>query len=170
MGLKKQIQDVIFRGDPQSVIWRSDATVLSPKSKIYSRKDCDVIFLRKLYDAQTRLSNREIWEAEFKDRLKFSYFRNLWQGTNWSYVMPEVFTEENKKYYLSKNSSSENKNATFSDEEVIIIRKRYVKEGAKAIHKDYEKRISFRGMEAVLRGQNYKHLPYYKKREKRWVE
>lgn len=39
--------EVIFQGSPEAVIWKSDVTTLSKKSKIYSRKDCDVIFLRK---------------------------------------------------------------------------------------------------------------------------
>ncbi len=39
--------EVIFKGNPEAVIWKSDVTTLTKKSKIYARKDCDVIFLRK---------------------------------------------------------------------------------------------------------------------------
>ncbi len=39
--------EVVFRGTPNDVIWRSEVTVLAENAKIYSRKDCDIIFLRK---------------------------------------------------------------------------------------------------------------------------
>lgn len=45
--LGKGVNHVSFHGDPYAVIWKSDVTVLGKKSKVYSRKDCDVIFLRK---------------------------------------------------------------------------------------------------------------------------
>lgn len=46
--------------------------------------------------------------------------------------MPEVFTEENKSYYIYQNSIGSNgASAKFTDEEVITIRKRYEKESAK---------------------------------------
>ena len=43
MKIKKT--EVIFQGSPEAVIWKSDVTTLSKKSKIYARKDCDIIFL-----------------------------------------------------------------------------------------------------------------------------
>ena len=39
--------EVLFGGRPDDVIWKSDVHVLSSKAKIYSRKDCDIVFLRK---------------------------------------------------------------------------------------------------------------------------
>ena len=98
----------------------------------------DVIFLRKLYDSQTKLTNKEIWEEHFKDKIQFSYFRNLWQGTNWSYVMPEVFTKENKEYYLKK-AKTPGKTGCFSDEEVIQMRKEYITQGPTELYEKYGK-------------------------------
>lgn len=129
----------------------------------------DVIFIRTLYGSRTRMSNREIWERYFKNKITFKYFRNLWRGMNWSHIMPEVFTEENKQYYISKNTGVVNQRASFSDDEVVQLRKRYRSETAPSIHQDYQDRITLRGMEAILRGQTYKHLPIYKKQEKCWV-
>lgn len=128
----------------------------------------DVIFLRELYNSKTELFQRDIWEDFFKEKVTFNYFRSLWKGYTWQDIMPEVFTEENKKFYQSKVGSGNRKSA-FSDVEVLELRKRYVTESAASIAADYEDRISLRGMEALLRGQNYQHLPIYKKREKRWV-
>ena len=45
--------------------------------------------------------------------------------------MPEVYTEENKKYYIYENSLGSNgSKAVLTDEEVISARQRYVKEDA----------------------------------------
>lgn len=46
--MKKEVfNEVIFRGMPEAVIWKSDITNITENAKIYSRKDCDIIFLRK---------------------------------------------------------------------------------------------------------------------------
>lgn len=136
-----------------------------PNKKLQEK---DVVFLRELYNSKTELFQRDIWEDFFKEKVTFNYFRELWRGYTWQDVMPEVFTEENKKFYQSKVGSGRKKSA-FSDAEVLELRKRYVAESAAGIAADYEDRISLRGMEALLRGQNYQHLPIYKKREKKWV-
>ena len=36
---------VVFEGSPQDVIWKSSVTELTPDAKIYSRKDCDILFI-----------------------------------------------------------------------------------------------------------------------------
>lgn len=129
----------------------------------------DVVFLRKLYQSKTKMSQEEIWKKYFEDKITFTYFRNLWRGLNWQEVMPEVFTEENINYYRKKATGSFNKKASFSDEEVLQLRNRYKTETTSSIYDSYSTRISLRGMEALLRGQTYQHLPIYKKREKKWI-
>jgi hypothetical protein len=58
--------------------------------------------------------------------------------------MPEVFTEENKQYYKTEQSKGQNgSSAKFTNEEVILIRTRYVNESAKAIYEDYKDRVNF---------------------------
>mgnify|MGYP000904572056 CR=1 FL=1 len=98
MGLKKQIQDVIFRGDPQSVIWRSDATVLSPKSKIYSRKDCDVIFLRK-----------GVYLGSFDDREEFYVVSNKRNQIFTALFKKEKEITDCNIYYINRVAQLENK-------------------------------------------------------------
>lgn len=84
--------------------------------------------------------------------------------------MPEVFTDENKKYYIYNNSKNENsKTAIFSNKEVINFRKRYVNETAKDIYKDISDKISFQGFQEILWGRRYSNLPIYKKKEKKWI-
>lgn len=80
----------------------------------------------------------------FKNKISFKYFQNIWSGKVWSDIMPEVFTEENKKYYIYLNSKNENGSSSkFSNEEVIAIRQRYVNETALEIYEDYKGKISY---------------------------
>lgn len=65
--------------------------------------------------------------------------------------MPEVFTKENKEYYIYQNSQGQNgKSAKLTDEEVLLIRKRYVNETAKEIYEDYKNKISFQTLQQIL--------------------
>lgn len=136
----------------------------NPKSKLTEE---DVIKIRKAY--QNHLKQKDVYE-EFKDTISFSYFQNLWQGRAWAHIMPEVFTEENKNYYIYQNSSGSNgASAKFSNDEVIQIRQRYVNENAKMIYEDYKDRVSYQTFQAMLWGRSYKTLPIYKKKEKKWI-
>ena len=84
--------------------------------------------------------------------------------------MPEVFTEENKKYYRFQATNGENSvSAKFTNEEVIKIRERYVKENARSIYEDYKDRCSYNTLQQILWGRTYKNLPIYKKKEKKWI-
>ena len=112
---------------------------------------------------------KEVYK-KYKDKISFSYFQNLWQGKAWAHIMPEVFTEENKNYYIYQNSLGSNgSSAKFSDNEVIEIRKRYEKESAQQIYQNYKDRVSYQTFQAMLWGRSYKNLPIYKKKEKKWI-
>lgn len=127
----------------------------------------DVIKIRKAYNNHEK--QKDVYE-EYKDIISFGYFQNLWQGRSWSHIMPEVFTKENKEYYIYQNSNGGNgASAKFSNEEVIKIRQRYVTESAKQIYKDYSDRVSYQTFQAMLWGRSYKNLPIYKKKEKKWI-
>lgn len=136
----------------------------NPRAKL---TEDDVKKIRKAYTEHKK--QKEVYE-DFKDKISFGYFQNLWQGKAWSHIMPEVFTEENKKYYIYQNSKGENgSSAKFTDQEVINIRKRYVEETAKQIYEDYKDRVSYQAFQAILWGKSYKDLPIYKKKEKKWI-
>ena len=136
----------------------------NPKAKLTEE---DVIKIRQAYAEHKK--QKDVYE-EYKDIISFSYFQNLWQGRSWNHIMPEVFTEENKQYYIYQNSNGGNgASAKFTDEEVINIRKRYVNENAKTIYEDYKNRVSYQTFQAMLWGRSYKTLPIYKKKEKKWI-
>ena len=136
----------------------------NPKAKLTEE---DIIYIRKAYNNHEK--QKDVYE-KYKDIISFSYFQNLWQGRSWRHIMPEVFTEENKQYYIYQNSIGENGVLSqFTDDEVIEIRKRYVNESAKQIYKDYENRVAYQTFQAMLWGRTYKTLPIYKKQEKKWI-
>ena len=127
----------------------------------------DVKIIRCAY--RDHKKQQDIYEL-FKDTISFGYFQNVWQGQSWAHIMPEVFTEENKKYYIYQNSKGENgASAAFTNEEVVQIRQRYVNESAKEIYSDYQDRVSYQAFQAMLWGRSYSNLPVYKKKEKKWI-
>ena len=56
-----------------------------------------------------------------------------------------------------------------SDEDIMTIRKRYVNETGRKIYEDYKERCSYTAFERILIGKTFKHLPVYRKKEKKWV-
>ena len=127
----------------------------------------DVKQIRIAYNNHER--QRDVYE-KYKHLITFNSFQNVWQGRSWGYIMPEVFTEENKNYYIYENSRGANAYASsFTDDEIITIRQRYVKESAKAIYEDYKERVAFQTFQMILWGRYYDNLPIYKKKEKRWI-
>ena len=101
----------------------------------------DVAYIRECYDLHYR--RKEVYE-QFKDKISFSAFASIWDGTTWKDIKQEVYTEENKNYYMYHATDGGNSvNAVLTDEEVLLCRERYVKESAKEIYKDYSDRISY---------------------------
>ena len=136
----------------------------NPHSKLTVQ---DVIKIRQAYANHKK--QRDVYK-EFENKISFGYFQNLWQGRSWSHIMPEVFTPENKQYYIYQNSQGDNGTfSKFTNEEVIQLRKRYVNETAKQIYQDYKDRVSYQTFQAMLWGRSYSTLPIYKKKEKIWI-
>ena len=127
----------------------------------------EVKIIRRAY--ADHLRRKDVYK-QFENKISFSAFANIWDGTSWSHIMPEVFTEENKKYYMVESTNGENSYyAKFSNEEVIQLRERYVTENAKDIYNDYKDRCSYNTLQQILWGRTYKNLPIYKKKEKKWI-
>lgn len=127
----------------------------------------DVKKIRAAYAAH--LKQKEVYKA-FKNKVTFTYFQNVWAGKSWSHVMPEVFTEANKQYYIYENSKGDaGAAALLTNEEVIELRKQYVNYSAKELYPQYKNRISFQSFQQILWGRTYTNLPIYKKKEKKWI-
>lgn len=133
--------------------------------------------LRKIYDSKNYNSTKEIYETEgFNNILEYSSFREVFTGLRWGWVMPEVFTDENKQYYdrcvnstrrTNNQNGEQNTSAILTEKEVLDIRLMYVDHERKDIFKKYSQ-YGERLLTSIISGQNWKHLPIYKKRQKIW--
>ena len=86
--------------------------------------------------------------------------------------MPEVFSEENKDFHKQKTQfkkGGKHPSAKLTDEEVVIIRKRYVNESASKIWEDYKDKYTLGSFKQILTGVKYSHLPIYKKQQRSWT-
>ena len=129
----------------------------------------DVIYIRKSYNQHKK--QKEIYEI-FKDKITWSQFQAVWQGTSWTHVMPEVYTKENREWYIYNNSKGENSpGAILSNKEVLFYRKLYVNMSAKQIYNQYNLSsiIKFSTFQKILMGESYTYnIPVYKKKTKQW--
>ena len=127
----------------------------------------DVAYIRECYDLHCR--RKEVYDI-FKDKITFGTFAKVWDGSTWKNIKPEVYTEENKKYYMYHATDGEDGViAKLTNKEVLSCRKRYVNETAKEIYQDYKNRLSYQAFAQMLWGRTYKEVPIYKKKEKRWI-
>ena len=127
----------------------------------------DVAYIRECYDSHQR---RRVVYEQFKDKISFGAFASIWDGTTWKDIKPEVYTQENKEYYMyHATDGGKSEGAILTDEEVMRCRERYVNETAKEIYKDFQDRMSYQTLQQILWGRAYSHLPIYKKKTKEWI-
>lgn len=127
----------------------------------------DVAYIRECYDLHYR--RRDVYE-QFKDKISFSAFASIWDGTTWKDIKQEVYTKENKEYYMHHATDGENSDkALLTNKEVILCRERYINESARDIYKDFQDRMSYQTFQQMLWGRTYKNLPIYKKKDKKWI-
>jgi len=133
-----------------------------------------VIKMREAYDAHTP-------PKEFYEKIKYtgiseSSFQSAWQGQSWSNIMPEVFTEENKLWYIRKYQQE--RNSIFSKEDVIKYRTYYINHNAFEVYQQVikDKGENFTTLGTVKKmlcgdGKNnnfYQQIPIYSKKRHRW--
>ena len=127
----------------------------------------DVAYIRECYNLHMR--RREVYEL-FKDKISFSSFARIWDGTTWKDIKKEVYTQENRDFYMFHATDGGNSDkANFTNAEVIEMRNRYVTENARSIYNDFKDRCSYQTLQQILWGRTYKNLPIYKKKQKIWV-
>ena len=132
----------------------------------------DVIFIRQNYAKHVQPS--KFYEEYFKDKITKNQFQSVWQGRSWATIMPEVFTEENKQYYISGQNQTK---ASLTTDEVLAYRKYYVNHTRDQV---YEKFLKEKGdilkkstFQKILIGDVrdtsiYKQIPVFKKSINRW--
>ena len=133
----------------------------NPKAKL---TESDVVAIRSIYNKKG--SKASAYEL-VKNKTSWSNFESVWQGATWKHIMPEVYTEENKKYY--QNGKAVITNNKYSDDEIMELRQLYVDHTAKELYEQSDKRLSYTSFQQLLNGTSFDYLPYYMKKLKRWV-
>lgn len=127
----------------------------------------EVTYIRECYN--NHLRRKDVYE-QFQDKITFNSFARIWDGSTWTHIKPEVYTQENKDYYSRHATDGEkSESAAFTNEEVSNLRKRYVNETARQIYPNVKERISYQGLQGILWGRSYENVPIYSKRYKRWI-
>lgn len=89
--------EVIFKGSPEDVIWKSDVHKLSNDAKIFARKDCDVVFLRK-----------GAFMGAFDDREEFYLVDTKKQGFLNKLFNGKAVSDDCDVYYINRVAQLEN--------------------------------------------------------------
>ena len=129
----------------------------------------DVKHIREIY-SMCELRCKECWEL-YKNKISYSAFQKIWEGTTWKSIMPEIYTKENIEIHRKQiqNFGSQNGNAIYSDEEVLEIRKYYVNHSlTETYNKLGSKSKSKSGFRSLI-DRSYTYLPMYLKKNKCWT-
>lgn len=82
-------------------------------------------------------------------------------------------TKDGIDYPIRKNAKSlghsVSATSSLTAEDVMTIRQRYVNETLPEIYQDYKDKVSKSTFKGICYGSHWKHLPIYKKRDKKWV-
>ena len=111
-----------------------------------------------------QLENKEKDEVYqlYQDKINFTGFHKVWLNQTWKQVHQDVYTEENKNYYLFKRNShsgSTNGRAKLTEEDVYQIRlRRKNGETCQSVYKDYSDKVTKGSFSNVWLYQNWKNI------------
>lgn len=117
----------------------------------------EVVELRKRY------ANGEYWKKvyeDYKDRYKSKWsFWNIYYGNRYKLVMPEVFTEENRKKHSSlKNQGSNNGHAKLTETDVLKIRQMWKNGATRQELYDLYPQVNVTTIRNVINNKTWKNL------------
>lgn len=117
----------------------------------------------EIVSLRERYANGEYWRDVYKD-YEWAYknewsFYNVYTGRSYKLIMPEVFTEENKKKHHGKTKQgAKNPKAKLTEEQVIKIRQLH-KDGVSnsELYKAFPQ-VSSTSIRDIINGKTWKHL------------
>ena len=118
----------------------------------------DVIDIRTRY---SNLERRKEVYLLYNQRIGESGFSKIWKGETWKDIMPEVYTEENKKYHLhdTGNIGSQNGRSRVTEEDVRNIRlRRKNGEQLKIVYEDYKDKLTKGSFINIWSYQNWRNI------------
>lgn len=119
------------------------------------------LLIADIIDIRTRYNSRERKYQVYKlyqDRIGKSGFNKIWQGLTWKDIMPEVYTEENKKFHAAQNGmkGQDNPRCKLSQEDINKIRlSRAQGYLAKEVYLQYKHLISKKYFNNIWAGINW---------------
>ena len=116
----------------------------------------------EVIDIRTRYANGENWKSvyqDYKDRYTEASFWRTYNGLTYKLVMPEVFTEENrKKHSNQKNIGIKNPRSILTEAQVLDIRQRHKNgQSNSEIYKLYPQ-VSTTSIRDIINNKTWKHL------------
>lgn len=117
----------------------------------------DVFQIRK--DYQNGLKRKESYE-KFQDKINISGFADIWQGRSWLDIMPEIYTEENKKLHnkLEKNTAQTKRKLDIDTIKKIRQAKKDGMKRKSAFEKYAEGKISFNTFVDIWQNKTYQEI------------
>ena len=135
---------------------------------IDSLSDDDIRLIRTYYRDQVYSSAAELQRTHFP-HIDRHIIAKIYNGQERLDIMPEVYSQ---LYFFDNKSSyqdgEKNASATLTDYEAMVIRVLYTCKQRKEIFELFPEKNP-RTITSIISGQNWKHIPIYKKREKRWI-
>lgn len=125
------------------------------KSKLTNN---DIIEIRQRYNNLE--SKRNVYD-DFKEKINLTGFHKIWNGYTWKEILPEVYTEENKKFHKYNTGSPGEKNSRtkLTNEDVKYIRSKKSKGfSKKEIFKEFSNKITYGSFGNLWYGYNWKHI------------
>ena len=128
----------------------------------------EVVQIREIY-AMGELRLEECWKM-YENKISYSAFQKVWEGSTWHGIMDEVYTKENIELHKHQKSNpgSKNGNALLTEEQVLEARKYYTNHTLKETFDKYGENYSIDGFRGVLT-RTYSHIPIYQKNKKQWI-
>lgn len=121
----------------------------------------DILAIKKDLECQKE-TMRELSE---KYNCSYSLITMINNGVVWSYIGNYNFPIRENKFL---NQGGLNSNSKISDEKVLELRIEFIDKSLPQIYEENKKILSFSGMKKMLYGVTFKHLPVYKKHQKKW--
>lgn len=140
----------------------------NPKAKLSLE---EVIQIREIY-AMCEMYCKECWEL-YKNKISFSAFQKIWEGTTWKGIMDEIYTKEtieiHRYIHYKQFTGEKNPWSKFTNEEVLSMRKYYVNHTLQETYDKFSyKATSKEGLRSTL-SRSYNYLPIYHKNKKHWT-
>lgn len=130
--------------------------------------DDDIMLIRKCYASQKYNSGAEV-QREFFPHLDRHLIAEVYNGQLKPEIMPEVYTQNYVHEQTQKVQLGEKNPASIATEnDVVLLRSLYVIKTREELY-EFAPHLKERTIVSILSGQNWKHMPIYKKKEKRWT-